>query len=107
MNPRRVHELMRQKFPEVRAIDRDWVVAADESGLRREVVRGLIAKYIVADELLVEVHRRVGDFLSVEAAIDLVAEHVGQGEIRISDREFTGYVVVAVNGVAAGWTAAL
>lgn len=88
MNPRRVHELMHQHFPEVRAGTRDWVVAADENGLRHGVVSDLVAKYIPADELLVEVHRRVGDFLPIEAAVDFVAKHVGQGEIRISDREF-------------------
>ena len=103
MNPRRVHELMHQHFPEVRAATRDWVVAADENGLRHEVVRGLMSKYIAAEELLVEVHRRIGDFLPAEAAVDFVAKHVGQGEIRISDRDFKGFVVVAVNGVAAGW----
>ena len=97
---------MHQHFPEVRAATRDWVVAADENGLRHGIVGDLVAKYIHADELLVEVHRRVGDFLPFEAAVDFVAKHFGQGAIRISDREFQGFVVVAINGVATGWTAA-
>lgn len=47
---------MRQHDLEVRAADCDWAVAEDETGLRREVVRGLLGKYIVPDnELLVEV----------------------------------------------------
>jgi len=105
MNPRRVHELMLEHFPEVRPAARDWIVAADEGGLRDEVVRDLVSRHIPADELLVEVHRRVGDFLAVEAAFAFVAKHVGQGEIRITDRQFRGFVVVAANGVATGWAA--
>jgi hypothetical protein len=32
-----------------------------------------------------------------------VREHVGQGEIRVADREVTAFVVVAADGVATGW----
>jgi len=39
------------------------------------------------------------------SAVDFVAKHVGQGEIRITDRQFRGFVVVAANGVATGWAA--
>lgn len=96
---------MHQHLPEVRAATREWIVAVDENGLRREVMRGLISDYMSSDELLVEVHRRVGDFLPTEWALDFVSKHVGQGEIRIADREFKGFVVLAVNGVATGWKA--
>lgn len=83
MNPRRVHELMRQHFPEVNVASRDWVVVADEYGLRRGVLEGLIDKYISGADLLVEAARKVGDFLPVAAALDFVAQHVGQGDIRL------------------------
>ena len=32
---------------------------------------------------------------------------IGQGEIRITDRSFQDFVVVAVNGAATGWSMAL
>ncbi len=105
MNPRRVHELMRQHFPEVKAASRDWVVVADDNGLRRSVLEGLIDEYISRADLLVEAGRKVGDFLPASAAIDFVAKHAGQVDIRLADRDFTGYVVVLANGVAAGWNA--
>ena len=104
MNPRRVHELMRQHFPEVKAASRDWIVVADEHGLRTGVVREMINEYIPAESVLVEVARKLGDFLTVDAALEFLSKHVGQAEIRVTDREFTGFLVIAVNGVATGWT---
>lgn len=44
MDPRRVHELMRQHFPEVNAASRAWAVVADDYGLRRGVLESLIDK---------------------------------------------------------------
>jgi hypothetical protein len=105
MNPRRVHDLMSQKFPEVRAASRDWVVVTDDNGLRRGALQALIEQYIRGTDVLVEASRKVGDFVPALAAVDFVAQHIGQGEIRLADREFTGFVVVAVNGVATGWSA--
>jgi hypothetical protein len=105
MNPRRVHELMLQNFPEVKGATRDWVVVTDGNGLRRGVLQGLIEKYIPGADLLVEASRKVGDFVPASAALDFVAEHAGQSEIRLTDREFAGFVVVAANGVATGWSA--
>jgi hypothetical protein len=104
MNPRRVHELMRRHFPEVRASAREWVVAADANGLRVGVLEGLVEKYISGEDLFVEVSRRLGDFLPVRAALELAAMHVGQGEIRLSNQKFTGFVVIATNGAATGWS---
>ena len=105
MNPRRVHELMRQHFPEVDAASRDWVVVADGDGLRRGVLQDLINEYISGADLLVEACRKVGDCLPTSAALDFVAKHAGQGDIRLANRDFTGYVVVLANGVASGWNA--
>ena len=96
---------MRQHFPEVRAASREWVVVFDDNGLRRGVLEGLIDQYISGADLLVEVARKVGDFLPASSALDFVAKHAGKGDIRLADRDFTGYVVVLANGVASGWSA--
>jgi hypothetical protein len=56
------------------------------------------------DKLGLEVHRKIGDYLTVEASLQFVAKYVGQGEILMADRDFTGFVVVATNGVATGWS---
>ncbi len=54
--------------------------------------------------MLVEANRKVGDLLPKHAALEFVATHVGQGDIRLTNRDFNGFVVVARNGVATGWT---
>ena len=105
MNPRRVHELMRQRFPAVMGASREWIVITDEKGLRSNVLAGLIDDHVRTDEVLVEANRKVGDLLPKQAAIEFVAAHVGQGEIRLTNRDFNGFVVIAQNGVATGWTA--
>jgi hypothetical protein len=98
---------MRQHFPNVEAATCNWVVAADEHGLRSGVLRELLTVHIPGGDLLVEVHRKVGDFLPRQEAEAFVAKYLGQGDIRISNREFTGFVVVAASGVATGWSASM
>lgn len=108
MNPRRVHELMKEHFPPVDAVTRTWINLLERDGtVRTENLRELVETHIQADDFLVEVHRKLGDFLEKEHAISFITEHVGQGEIRITDRSFQGFVVVAVNGAATGWSLSL
>jgi len=103
MNPRRVHDLMRQSFPPVDLVAHDWINVCEVTGLSISRFQDLLDRHISADHLLVEVHRKLGAFLSRQEAIDFVAAHAGQGQIRITDREFKSFVVLAINGVAAGW----
>ena len=107
MNPRRVHELMRQHFPDVEAAACTWVVVADDLGLRAGVLNDLLETHVPVGDLLVEVQRKIGDFLPRQETELFVARYLGQGDIRISNREFTGFVVVAANGVATGWSASI
>ena len=81
-------------------VDRD----RRRAGLRLKVLAALIDDHVRADEVLVEANRKVGDLLPRQAALEFVATHVGQGEIRLTNRDFNGFVVVAQNGVATGWT---
>jgi len=104
MNPRRVHALMREHFPKRPESASEWVVVVDEQGLRVSVVEGLVRRYIAADLVLVEANRKVGDMLTIPAAIDFIAAHANKGPILIADREFSGFVVVESNGVASGWS---
>lgn len=107
MNPRRVHELMRKHFPALKEVSRVWVNVADHDGLREEPLSRLMDEYIAAEPLLIEAHRKVAAALPKAEAIQYVREHLGRGTIRISDRAFRGFVVVAVNGVATGWSSPL
>lgn len=103
MNPRRVHELMREHFPDRPASASGWVVASDEQGLRVEVLRRLVSQHIGSHELVVEANRKAGDLLSLDQALEFVAQHLGRGRIRLSNRLFSGFVVIELNGVASGW----
>ena len=96
---------MRKNFPSIDSVNRDWVNIADITGIRREVLLELIDRNIKTEEILVEVHRRVGAYLPKPQAMEFIAQHIGEGQIRIANRDFTGYVVVAQNGVAASWSA--
>ena len=82
---------------------REWLVVSDEKGLRVAVLAALIDEHVRSDDVLVEANRKVGDLLPRQAALEFVAAHVGRGEIRLSNRDFNGFVVVAQNGVATGW----
>lgn len=103
MNPRRVHELMRQHFPAVDAVSREWMNVVGTEGLREPELRRLLERFISADFVLIEVHRKLGSYLGREEAIQFSAAHLGEGEIHIADRDFRGFVVIGLNGVATGW----
>lgn len=98
MNTRRVHDLMRQNFPSIEHARREWVIVGESSQ-----IEALMAEYVCSPEALVEVHRKLGALLPIGEAARFAATHIGEGEIRIANREFTGFVVIAQNGVATGW----
>jgi hypothetical protein len=105
MNPRRVHELMTANFPPVEMVTLDWVNVLEADGtIRSEVLDALILEFIRSDHILVEVNRKLGDLKTKDQVIPYVQKHVGKGQIRIADRDFQGYVLIAMNGVAAAWS---
>lgn len=105
MNPRRVHELVRKHFPSIEHAAREWTLVPDEKNARLAMLAAFLSTHITAPEVVVEVHRRIGTFIPVAEAPSFIAAHIGQSEIRIADRTFSSFVVVAINGVATGWHA--
>jgi len=97
---------MQQHFPPVEAAAREWQNLADTSGVRSESLSALLTQFIPSESVLVEVHRYLGAFLAKPEAVAFIAEHIGTGNIRVSNREFTGFVYVASTGVATGWSGA-
>lgn len=103
MNPRRVHELMTANLPEMEPLALDWVNVLEADGtIRSQVLEALVDQFIHAEDILIEVTRKLGDLKRRDQVISYVQEHVGKGHIRMADREFQGYVLIAANGVAAG-----
>ena len=105
MNARRVHEFMREKFPAFDAAALEWTNVADGDTPRMMEIEKLLSTYVGHTEAVVEVHRRLGALLQSHEAATFIASHIGQGEIRATNREGSGFVVVAANGVACGWHA--
>jgi len=106
MNPRRVHKLMTANFPPVELAALDWVNVLEADGtIRSTVLDALIGEFIGAADILVEVNRKVGDLKPREQVIQYVQKHVGKGQIRMADRNFHGWVLIGMTGVAAGWLA--
>lgn len=109
MNTRRVHELMRAHFPATGTEGLEWTNLVDERNLlmedRSRVV--LLDQFVERNvaEVLVEVHRKLGARLPVNDVVPYLQRHVGQGNIRISDREFTMFAILARNGVGVSWRA--
>lgn len=96
---------MRKHFPPVDSVNREWINVADTAGIRVQLLLELMDKNINSEEVLVELHRKVGAYLPKSKAVEFIAQHIGQGEIRVANRDFTGFVVIALNGVATGWSA--
>lgn len=95
---------MLDHFPNFREVDCEWVVAVEREGLVVPVIQNLLDENIEGEELIIEVRRKLGACLKRSEAINYINEHAEKG-MRITNREFTGFVVIASNGVATGWRA--
>jgi hypothetical protein len=104
MNSRRVHDFMRKHFPPLGTAGKEWTNVADVDGPRLPMI-ALLAEYVGKAETIVEVHRKLGAALPAEEAASFIGSHIGQGNIRATNRGCTGFVVVAMSGVACGWHA--
>ncbi|AXF19877.1 hypothetical protein CUJ89_04700 [Burkholderia pyrrocinia] len=102
MNPRRVHSLVLKHYPEIDFVKCEWIHLFRDGAVDRDLLRKMLST-IGADDFIVHVRRKVGDFLPMEAALDFIAENIGKSYIRIADRAFTGFVFIANNSVAATW----
>ena len=94
---------MRSRFPALNPAEQEWTNIAGTEGADIPLLASILAQHIPASEVLVEIHRKEGACLSRSEAASYVASHLGEGTIRIADREFKSVVVIALNGVAAGW----
>lgn len=105
MNSRRVHQFMREHFPPLGSAGKNWTNVVDVDGPRLTKIAALLAEYVGPTETIVEVHRNLGSALPASEAAAFIGGHIGQGEIRATNRECSGFLIVAVNGVACGWHA--
>lgn len=107
MNARRIHKLMRAHFTAMDPAKAEWSNLVDEHGLLMEGrVQVVLLEPFMArgvSEVLIEVQRKVGDQMLIAEVIPYLQSHVGQGHIKIANREFTVFAEVAVNGVGLSW----
>ena len=100
---------MRAHFPVTGTEGLEWTNLVNERNLlmeeRSRVV--LLDQFVErnVEEVLVEVYRKLGARLLVNDVVPYLKRYVGQGNIRISDREFTMFAVLARNGVGVSWRA--
>jgi len=93
---------MNEHFPAFDAAHQVWVNVQARDGTATEALAQVIGKYITSDELLISINRKVGARLPTEEGISYIAAHMGKGQVRISNRDFTQFVLIASNCVATG-----
>ena len=94
---------MREHFPAFDAAKAEWTNIVETNGPSAALLENLLNRHIEAPEVLVEVHRKLGAMVPRREAVTFISSHIGEGQIRVADRGFTSFVVVAQNGVATGW----
>ncbi len=102
MNAWRINTLMNAHFPVIAGEKHDWVNVQDRDGPRVEALLEILKKYITTDDLLININRKEGARLSSQDAIPFICSHMGKAPIRISNRDFTQFVLIASNCVATG-----
>lgn len=107
MNARRIHARMREEFPKVDLAQLDWTNVVDATGRlqREEALRTVVHQFESrgVQEVLVEIHRRLGATVAVPDLINYLSEHHGKGAVRMADRTFSVFAILAINGVATSW----
>jgi len=103
MNPRRVHELMTQRFPAFLPAEHEWKNVVTTALPGESLMEKLLREHISEPEAIVEVTRKIGALLPLSEAAVFALSHIGESQIRIANRDFNAFVVVAQNGVATGW----
>ena len=103
MNARRVHKLMHRHFPPIDAVSRNWQHLIIGETFSEQAALDLMNENIAGEEVLVHVHRKLGALCGKAEAVRLIAQHWGHSDIQVADRDFLGFVVIAQNGVGAGW----
>lgn len=98
MNAWKINTLMNQHFPEC---DFSKLALVNIEG-KPEVLEAILKSSINSEELLVSVNRKVGARLSLKEAVNFIQSSMGKGKVRVSNREFTQFVIVAPNSTAAG-----
>ena len=96
---------MLDQLPAVDAVDFEWKNMHDGNATRPKKLSELPMHHIEAPEVLLDVHRKLGALLLIDEALAFIGSHIGKGQIRVADRQFTSFVVVALNSVAADWRA--
>ena len=76
MNPRRVHQLMLDRFPAFNTVDFDWENIHDGKAPRYKELSDFLVRCIEAPEVLVEVRRKLGAFLSTVALHHTLLLHI-------------------------------
>jgi hypothetical protein len=94
---------MRKNFPAFSAADREWKNIVGTGVPSEALLQELLQVHIGEEELLVEVNRKFGALLPTIEAAAFACSHIGEGQIQISNRDFTAFVIVAQNGVATAW----
>ena len=102
MNAWKINTLMNKNFPALEAVDQDWVNVQNSDSSAAQRLTDIIKEYITADELLISINRKVGTRLPLNEGIEYIANILGDGRIRISNRDFTQFVLIAQNCVATG-----
>jgi hypothetical protein len=103
MNPRRVHSLFNKNYHEIDFAKCEWIHVFRDCRVDRDLLTQMLSTLGDTD-LLIHVHRKLGDFLPVDKALGFIVDNIGGGLIRIADRTFTNFVIVAPNGVATTWS---
>jgi hypothetical protein len=103
MNAWKVNKLFNEHFPPFETANLNWVNVQSSDGPKVEVLTELVQKYINASEILININRKFGAKLIMQEAIMYICKHMGNSQIRVSNREFTQFVVVSSNCVATGW----
>jgi hypothetical protein len=103
MNPRRVHHLMSLHFPPYDQQRGEWRILMRGPTCPPELVEAFLRETFVNAPVVVEIHRKLGDMLPIEQAVSLITPHVGHVDIRIANRSFSIFGVIAQAGVVLSW----
>ena len=94
---------MIKHFPAFDGAKLDWTNLNDGCSVKLSELEDMLHDTFTEDEILVEVSRREGFFIPLNEAAAYISQHMGSGSIRVANRDFSSFLVVAQNCVASAW----
>jgi hypothetical protein len=96
---------MLERFPTFHFTELQWSSIYVDRRPDQRLIAAAVAAHFDSPAVIMDINRRMGRYLPIDEAAEVVCDYVGSGNIRIADPTFKAFMVIASAGMVASWRA--